>query len=138
MNLKKILWFSAGIMLLGIAFVGVYLPGLPWSTPAVGAAYCFAKSSDRMHRWIYNHPLFGPFLVGWHEKKIFPTRLKYVMLLTMASSLVILWFTTANPAAVIGTGAFMILVAGWAWRFPGSEAEHQRRVDAGERIGWFR
>lgn len=138
MNIKKIAWFSAGIILLGIAFVGVYLPGLPWSTPAVGAAYCFAKSSKRMHDWIYNHRLFGPFLIGWQTKRVFPTRLKYMMLITMTTSLVVLWVTTANPAAVVGTGCFMILCALWAWRFPGSDAEHQRRVDAGERIGWFR
>lgn len=138
MNIKKILWFSAGMLLLGVAFVGVYLPGLPWSTPAVGAAYCFARSSERMHNWIYSHRIFGPFLIGWQEKKIFPTRLKYVMLVTMSSSLLVLWFTTGNINAIIGTGAFMALVAAWAWRFPGSEKEHQRRVDAGEKIGWLK
>lgn len=138
MNIKKILWFSAGMLLLGVAFVGVYLPGLPWSTPAVGAAYCFARSSERMHNWIYSHRIFGPFLIGWQEKKIFPTRLKYVMLATMSSSLLVLWFTTGNINAIIGTGAFMALVAVWAWRFSGSEQEHQRRVDAGERIGWLK
>ena len=42
MNIKKALWFSLGCILLVIAFIGVYLPGLPWSTPAVGAAFCFA------------------------------------------------------------------------------------------------
>ena len=45
MNIKKMLWFSLGCILLAVAFVGVYLPGLPWSTPAVGAAYCFATVS---------------------------------------------------------------------------------------------
>jgi len=24
----------------------------------------------------------------------------------------------------------------WAWRFPGSEKEYERRVKAGEKIGW--
>ena len=64
-NIKKAFWFTLGCILLGVAFIGIYLPGLPWSTPAVGAAYCFAKSSDRMHNWIMNHKLFGPFLRGW-------------------------------------------------------------------------
>tara|TARA_B110000908_G_scaffold81663_1_gene97826 strand:+ start:1762 stop:1983 length:222 start_codon:yes stop_codon:yes gene_type:complete len=62
MNIKKALWFSLGCILIVIAFIGVYLPGLPWSTPAVGAAFCFARSSERMHNWIMNHKLFGPFL----------------------------------------------------------------------------
>ena len=138
MNIKKTLWFSLGCLLVGVAFVGIYLPLLPWSTPAVGAAFCFAKSSDRMHNWIMNHKLFGPFLRGWAEKKIFPTRAKYLMLVTMASSLIIMWFTTGNIKAIIGTGGFLLLVAIWAWRYPGSVAEHQARLDAGKRIAWLR
>lgn len=138
MNFRKALWFSAGIMLLGIAFIGIYLPGLPWSTPAVAAAYCFSKSSERMHRWIYGHPLFGPFLTGWQEKRIFPTKAKYLMVVTMCSSLVIMWFTTGNLTAIVWTGAFMALVVVWGWRYPGSEQEYQRRKDAGKKIAWLR
>lgn len=138
MNFRKALWFSAGITLLGIAFIGIYLPGLPWSTPAVAAAYCFSKSSERMHRWIYSHPLFGPFLTGWQEKRIFPTKAKYLMVVTMCSSLAIMWFTTGNLTAILWTGAFMALVVVWGWRYPGSEQEYQRRKAAGLRIAWLR
>jgi uncharacterized membrane protein YbaN (DUF454 family) len=138
MNFRKTLWFSAGIVFLGIAFIGIYVPGLPWSTPAVIAAYCFSKSSDRMHRWLYNHPLFGPFLTGWQNKRIFPTRFKYFMVVTMCTSLAIMWFTTGNLTAIAWTGAFMLLVVIWGWRYPGSEAEWQRRVDQGRRIAWLK
>jgi uncharacterized membrane protein YbaN (DUF454 family) len=137
-NIKKALWFTLGMILLGVAFVGVYLPGLPWSTPTVGAAYCFAKSSDRMHNYLYNHKLFGPFLIGWQEKKIFPTKLKYLMVLTMMSSLVIMWFTTGNIKAIAWTGGFMVLVAIWGWRFPGSEEIYNERKKAGKRIAWLK
>ena len=138
MKLRKALWFAAGMIFLGIAFVGVYLPGLPWSTPAVISAYCFSKSSERMHNYLYNHRLFGPFLTGWAEKRIFPTRLKYLMLVTMTSSLVVMWFTTGNIKAMLWTGGFMVLVAVWGWRYPGSEAIWQARKDAGKKIAWLK
>lgn len=138
MNLRKSLWFSAGIVFLGIAFIGIYVPGLPWSTPAVIAAYCFSKSSERMHRWLYSHPLFGPFLTGWQDKRIFPTKFKYFMVVTMCTSLAIMWFTTGNLVAIYWTGGFMFLVCCWGWRYPGSEDEYQRRVDAGKRIAWIK
>lgn len=138
MKLRKALWFTAGIFFLGIAYIGVVVPGIPWSTPTVIAAYCFAKSSKRMHDWLYNHKLFGPFLTGWQEKRIFPTKLKYFMLLTMTSSLVIMWFTTGNIKAIIWTGAFMVLVAIWGWRYPGSEEVYQQRKSAGKRIAWLK
>ena len=138
MNIRKVLWFTLGMILLGVAYLGIILPGIPWSTPAVGAAFCFAKSSDRMSRWIYNHKLFGPFLIGWQEKKIFPTKFKYFMIVTMVTTLVILWFTTGNVNAIIGSGVFMLLVAIWAWRYPGSEEEHSRRVKEGKKIAWLK
>ena len=136
--MKKILWFSLGIILLVVAYAGLILPGIPWSTPAVGAAFCFAKSSDRMHRWIYSHYIFGPFLIGWQEKKIFPTKFKFFMLITMSTTLAILWFTTYNINALISSTVFMILVVIWAWRFPGTEAEYERRVKQGKRIAWLK
>lgn len=91
-----------------------------------------------MHRWLYNHRIFGPFLTGWTEKRIFPTKFKYFMLVTMSSSLVIMWFTTGNINAILWTGAFMIGVAVWGWRYPGSEEEYNRRKEAGERIAWIK
>ena len=138
MNIKKALWFSLGCILLVIAFIGVYLPGLPWSTPAVGAAFCFAKSSTRMHNWIMNHKLFGPFLTNWADKRVFPTKAKYLMLITMASSLILMWFTTGNIKAIMWTGGTMLGCAIWGWRYPGSIEEHQRRKDSGEKIAWLK
>ncbi len=137
-KMKKVLWFSLGLVLLAVAYAGLILPGIPWSTPAVGAAFCFAKSSDRMHKWLYSHKIFGPFLIGWQEKKIFPTKFKYFMIGTMLVSLAILFFTTGNVHAVLGSGIFMLLVAIWGWRYPGSEEEYQRRVNEGKRIAWLK
>ena len=137
MGIRKALWFTLGILLLGVAYAGVILPGIPWSTPTVLAAICFAKSSERMHKWIYSHPRFGPFLIGWQEKRIFPTKAKYLMVITMCTSLLVLWFTTGNLNAIIWSGSFMVLVAIWGWRYHGSDEEHTRRVNEGKRIAWL-
>jgi uncharacterized membrane protein YbaN (DUF454 family) len=137
-NVKKALWFGLGVILIGIAYLGLILPGIPWSTPAVGAAYCFAKSSDRMHNWLYSHKIFGPFLIGWQEKRIFPQKAKYLMVLTMLISLGIMWFTTGNLIAIAYLGIFMTLVVIWGWRYPSSEEEYERRVKEGKRIAWIK
>jgi uncharacterized membrane protein YbaN (DUF454 family) len=91
-----------------------------------------------MHNWIMNHKLFGPFLRGWSEKRVFPTKGKYLMIVTMASSIAVMWFTTGNLKAIAWTGGFMVLVAIWAWRYPGSHEIHQARKDAGKRIAWLK
>ena len=131
MNMGKSLWFLLGVLLLGIAYLGVITPGIPWSTPCLGATYCFAKSSHRMHACMHNHPLFGAFLTNWQEKRIFPTKAKYLMIITMCSSLLIMWFTTGNVKAMVYTGIFMLLVVIWGWRYPGSEEIYQQRKAAG-------
>jgi uncharacterized membrane protein YbaN (DUF454 family) len=138
MNLRKTLWLGAGFFCLGMAYVGVIVPGIPFSIFLVMAAYSFSKSSERMHRWIYNHKYFGPFLTNWTQKKVFPTKGKYAMVIVMSSSLLFLWFTTENIKAVAWSGGFMLLVAGWAWRYPGSVDEQERRIAAGKRIAWLK
>jgi hypothetical protein len=64
--------------------------------------------------------------------------MKFFMLAMMTSSLIIMWFTGIKPIGILSTAVFMILVAIWAWRFPGSVAEWQHRVDNNKRIGWLK
>jgi uncharacterized membrane protein YbaN (DUF454 family) len=85
-----------------------------------------------------NHKHFGPFLRNWGEKRIFPQKGKYLMIAVMTTTVLFTIWKTMNPVAVIGTAAVMILVATWAWRFPGSTEEWQRRKDNNEKIGWIK
>ena len=136
--MKKVLWNTLGILSLGMAYIGVITPGLPYSPFVVFAAYCCSNGSETLHKWIYEHPLFGPFLTNWTEKRVFPTKMKYLMLLTMSISLAMM-FAGNVPLRGIGyTALFMLGVAVWAWRFPGSVEEHERRLAAGEKVGWLK
>jgi uncharacterized membrane protein YbaN (DUF454 family) len=119
-----------------MAYVGLITPGIPYSCFVVFAAYCFAKGSPKMHAWLYNHKIFGPFLTNWSEKRVFPQKMKYFMLAMMTTSLIIMSLTVPVKG-VVYTGIFMFFVAVWAWRFPGSVEEHDKRIAEGRKIGWF-
>ena len=136
--IKKVLWTSLGFLSLGMAYIGVITPGIPYSPFVVFAAYCFSKGSERMHRWIYNHKIFGPFLTNWGEKRVFPTKMKFFMLGMMSLSLILMFTGGVPTRGIVYTAAFMACVAIWAWRFPGSVEEHQRRIDNGEKVGWLK
>lgn len=136
--MKRFFWKVLGFLSLGMAYLGVITPGLPYSIWVVGAAYCFSKGSPRMHAWLYNHKLFGPFLTNWNEKKVFPTKMKFFMLFMMSTSLVIMYTSNVKPIGIISTAITMALVAIWAWRFPGSVEEYDRRKQAGKKIGWLK
>jgi uncharacterized membrane protein YbaN (DUF454 family) len=135
-ELKKLFWNCLGFLSLGMAYIGVITPGIPYSCFIVFAAYCFSKGNERMHRWLYNHKLFGPFLTNWGQKRVFPQKMKYFMLAMMTTSLIIMSLTVPVKG-VVYTGIFMAFVAVWAWRFPGSVEEHDKRISNGKKIGWF-
>ena len=91
-----------------------------------------------MHRWIYNHKIFGPFLMNWQTKRVFPQKLRYLMLTMMSLSLILMWTGGVKPIGIISTAVFMTLVAVWAWRYPNTPEEHDRRKSANEKIGWIK
>ena len=136
--MKKLFWNILGFICLGLAYIGVVTPGFPYSIWVVAAAYCFSKGSERMHRWIYNHKIFGPFLTNWNQKRVFPTKMRYFMLGMMSLSLILMYTGGVKPIGIISTATFMAIVAVWAWRYPSSVDEHDRRKSQGKRIGWLK
>ena len=84
-TIKRIIWFSLGMLSLGMAYIGVVTPGIPFSIFLVFAAYCFAKSSKKWHDWIYNHKYFGPFLTNWVNYRVFHFYAKIMQTTTHAS-----------------------------------------------------
>ena len=137
-KIKKAFWLTLGVLLVGVAYLGVLIPGLPWSTPILGATFCFAKSSPRFHAWIMNHPRFGPFIKNWSTYRVYPTAAKYLMVAVMTTSLVVFFLTVANVKATIYMAITFALIIVWATRYPGTKAEAERRIEAGEKIGWLK
>ena len=136
--MKKLFWNILGFLSLGMAYIGVITPGIPYSPFIVFSAYCFSKGSERMHRWIYNHKIFGPFLTNWNEKRVFPQKMRYLMLAMMSLSLILMYTSGVKTIGIISTAIFMGLVAIWAWRYPSSVAEHDQRKAEGKKIGWLK
>lgn len=137
-KIKKAFFFILGWLCLGMAYIGVITPGLPYSPFVVAAAYCFARSSERMHNWIMSHRIFGPFITNWSEKRVFPLKLKFFMLASMSVSLILMWSGGVPIRGIIYTGVFMAGVAIWAWKYPSSVEEYNLRIEQGRKIGWFK
>ncbi len=69
---------------MGLAFVGVFLPLLPTVPFLLLAAFCFARSSERLHNWLLTHPTFGPSVVDWQERRAISMRSKRAATLSIA------------------------------------------------------
>ncbi len=58
-----------GFILVGVGVLGMFLPLLPTTIFFILAAWCFAKSSEKFHKWLHNNKFFGKYLTNYRIKK---------------------------------------------------------------------
>ncbi len=105
-------------VLLGLGFVGIVVPFLPTVPFILAAAYAAARGSDRLHRWVLQHPRFGPMITDWQEQGAISRRGKWAAAISMAVCAAVLlavapvrWAAYAGVAVMVGMGT-------WIWTRP--------------------
>lgn len=63
----RLVWTIAGLLSVAIGLVGIVLPLLPTVPLMILAAFCFGKSSPRLHNWLVEHPVYGPHIRDWRD-----------------------------------------------------------------------
>lgn len=105
----KWLYMTAGFLLVGLAFLGIFLPLLPTTPLLLLAAACFAQSSEKWHRWLMEHRVFGPIISNWHHNRCIPLKAKVVAVATMLLfGGYAIGFAIANPYARLIGGALIL------------------------------
>lgn len=93
----RVVLIALGWLWVGIAFVGVFLPGLPTTGPILLAAFFFSKSSERFDDWLVNNRFFGVIVRDWREGRGFTVRAKVIALVAIAISFSFTtWFYLTN------------------------------------------
>ena len=77
----------AGLVLVGLGYLGVLLPGLPTTPFLIGASYCFIRSSPRLHGWLRRSPVLGKVLDDWERHRGIRPAVK-VLAITMVVAVV--------------------------------------------------
>ncbi|MCB1561856.1 MAG: DUF454 family protein [Xanthomonadales bacterium] len=112
------LWLLLALLALGLAVLGVILPGLPTTPFVLLAAYASARGSKRLQGWLHSHRLFGPMIRDWECHGAVSRRAKCFAVITMLLCAVLMaltaprWWMTATGTAI------MAIVAIWLWRRP--------------------
>jgi uncharacterized membrane protein YbaN (DUF454 family) len=67
--MKRYLLLTGGSVSLGLGVVGIFLPILPTTPLLLLAAYCFMRSSKKLHSWLINHPVLGLYIREYLEHR---------------------------------------------------------------------
>ena len=83
MNLKKVFFVVLGCLSLGLGALGAVLPLLPAFPFLMLAAFCFAKSSEKLHGWFVSTKLYKKNLESFVQGKGMTVRTKIRIMLTV-------------------------------------------------------
>lgn len=120
---RWLLRMMAAVCLL-LAVVGVVVPGVPVTVFVLMAGWAAARSSARLHVWLWQHRLFGSMLQNWEAGGMVSRRAKYSATLMMAVCALVLWLLpkTTTWAALLASGC-MACVLLWLWMRPEPSAQ---------------
>ncbi len=102
----------------GIGALGVVVPLLPTTPFLVVAAWAAPKGSPRLDQWLREHPRFGAIIAAWRHERAIPRRAKFVAVVMLMFSWLVLWAGGLAWPALIGLAVFFSLVAGFVLSRP--------------------
>jgi uncharacterized membrane protein YbaN (DUF454 family) len=116
------------VLCLGLAYIS-WLPGIPTVDFVVLAAFFFGRSSERFHRWLINHPVFGRIIRGYRAGLSRRTKalatLGIVASLTVSATLLI----DGTPLR-IALGPVGVYAVWFVWSRPDAEMASRSRSAA--------
>ena len=104
-------WLTLGCLCVALGMAGVVLPVLPTTPFMLLAAFCFARSSPRLHGWLLAHPTFGPVIQSWQAHGAIAPRVKRIALSTMLGCFLLAVWLGLKPWVLILQAVVMSCVA---------------------------
>ncbi len=92
----KILWILLGFLCLGLGSIGVVLPILPTVPFYMATLVCFAKSSEKLHRWFLGTNLYKKHLDSFVKKRAMTMETKLRIIGTVTVVMMIGFFCMKN------------------------------------------
>lgn len=95
-NPFRILWLLAAFLTLALGTVGVILPVLPTTPFLLLSSFCFARGSERFHRWFLNTKLYRNHLDSFVRDRAMTLKTKFYILLPASAMLLIAMYMMSN------------------------------------------
>lgn len=92
----KLLWLMIGIVSMVLGAIGVVLPVLPTTPFLLLASFCFAKGSDRFHKWFIGAKLYKKHLESFVTSRSMTLKTKLCILLPASAMLILAMLAMSN------------------------------------------
>lgn len=96
-TVKKVVLIVSGLASLALGITGFLLPVVPATPFLLLAAWCFARSSDRMYEKLNNNKLVGRFIREFIGRRVVRKRVVKSALIFLWLSVIISFFLVKNP-----------------------------------------
>ncbi|MEL6530299.1 MAG: YbaN family protein [Pseudomonadota bacterium] len=106
------LYFAAGLFFVGLGAIGAVLPLLPTVPFLLLAVFFFARSNPEWERRILEHPVWGPQIRDWQERKAISRKAKVASIATIAAGVGFTYVTLGFPWVWVSVGV-LVIIGGW-------------------------
>ena len=114
----RIILLSLGFLCVGLAFIGIFIPGIPTTPFLIVALWAFAQSSKKFHAWLLNHKRFGTVLRNWESHKVVPIKAKILMVILQITAVAMIQYSLNNIFITIGLAVLLLCVASYVISLP--------------------
>lgn len=117
--IRRRLYLIAGLIVLGLGILGIFLPLLPTVPFLILAAFCFARCNPAWELKLLEHPVYGPTILAWREKGIVSRKGKWAATIAFAVSIALGFLMLEFPWPLLPLGV-AIISGSWLWLRPES------------------
>lgn len=117
MSIKRITFVGLGCVSLALAVIGVVLPILPTVPFLALAAFCFAKSSDRLNNWLINTKFYHNNLADFKAGKGMTVKTKTRILVTVTLIMAVGLIAMLMKGVIVGSIILSVVWLGHIYYF---------------------
>jgi uncharacterized membrane protein YbaN (DUF454 family) len=114
----RIFWLGFGWICVGLGAIGAVLPLLPTVPFLLLAAFCFARSSEKVDRWLVEHPKLGPPIADWQSSGSIRRKVKWMATASIIVSFAIPALMGVRPMVLAIQAVALICVSVFIWTRP--------------------
>lgn len=116
-HLHRSFFIALGGISIVLGVIGIFLPLLPTTPFLLLSAYCFSKSSPRLHKWLLSNPYLGPIINDWEQYGVIKLRIKWsatIVMLLLISYPIVFMIEHNGLRTLIGLTMMSVLIFIWS------------------------